>query len=180
MGKISVDDDLISNAFLEFYKCGVCDALDVLLECESIDRLDTRNQELLHNRDRRVKRVKKRCSELIFSGSALFLTLTFSNDTLDRTSVETRRKYIQRFLKSQTSFYIANIDFGDKNGREHYHAIVDKRISPNLWAYGLINIEHIKISRKSLKSVSKYITKLSSHAIKKSTGHAYRIMYSKG
>lgn len=53
-----------------------------------------------------------------------FVTLTFDEDTLKDTSKDTRHTYISRFLKDNAFYYIANIDYGTKNDREHYHAIV--------------------------------------------------------
>ena len=53
-----------------------------------------------------------------------FATLTFSEDTLKDTNQATRKTYISRFLKQYTFYYIANIDYGSLNEREHYHAIV--------------------------------------------------------
>lgn len=62
---------------------------------------------------------------MVGSGNAKFLTLTFNDSFFDRgTSEDTRRKYIRRFLKEQCQEYVANVDYGDKNGREHFHAIV--------------------------------------------------------
>lgn len=55
---------------------------------------------------------------------AYFVTLTFKPEVLESTSKQTRRTYIARFLKENTYYYIANIDYGKKNDREHYHAIV--------------------------------------------------------
>ena len=53
-----------------------------------------------------------------------FATFTFNNQVLKLTNEATRKIYIARFLKKHCSYYIANIDYGSKNEREHYHAII--------------------------------------------------------
>lgn len=137
------------------------------------------NQTLLTNRWKRVKRLRIRTEQMILSQHAVFVTLTFRDDVFDTTSVETRRRYVARFLKQSCDTYVANIDFGEKNGREHYHAIVDKKINPLEWKYGSCNVERVRPCKNDSVAVSKYLTKLTSHAIKESTGHAYRLIYSK-
>ena len=57
-------------------------------------------------------------------GDCVFLTLTFNDKTLATTSAETRRRYVARFLSNQCPNYVANIDYGGKRGREHYHAVI--------------------------------------------------------
>lgn len=138
--------------------------------------------DLNHNRYKRVQRLKMKVADLVFNGDAIFLTLTFNDETLSKTSVETRRRYVSRFLKTQCKTYVANIDFGEKKGREHYHAIVcpiGLSIDLKSWPYGAINAKRIHASDIDLTRTTKYITKLTSHAIKDSTGHAYRIIYSR-
>jgi hypothetical protein len=129
----------------------------------------------------RSKRVRNRSKKCIEDGKAIFLTLTFNDKVLANTSVETRRRYVSRFLKSQTTLYIANIDFGKKKGREHYHAIVvAQKVDLSSWRrFGNINCRRIRTSDKDLFRTSKYLTKLTSHAIKETTGHKYRILYSR-
>ena len=135
-----------------------------------------------HNRYRRASRLADRVYDYVLSGKAIFLTLTFRDDVLASTSVETRRRYVSRFLKEQCLFYAANIDFGSRNSREHYHAIVvPKTDSLDLqrWSYGANKAERVHPSETDIKKTSKYVTKLTCHAIKESTGHAYRIIYSR-
>lgn len=139
------------------------------------------NQTLLTNRWKRVKRLRIRTEQMILSNHAVFVTLTFRDDVFDATTRETRRRYVARFLKSQCKTYVANIDFGEEKGREHYHAIVDTRINPLEWKkkYGLCNVEKIRPCKNDSVACAKYLTKLTSHAIKETTGHAYRLIYSK-
>ena len=66
---------------------------------------------------RRTARLKERIREAVASGSAWFITITFSPETLENTNEQTRRKYVSRWLKSLTPFYVANIDYGKEKGR---------------------------------------------------------------
>lgn len=101
----------------------------------------------------------------------VFLTLTFTDDVLNKTKEDSRRKYVQRFLNKNSYHYIANIDYGAKNGREHYHALVmiEKDIDHSKWEYGAINFKRIGLNSKDIKSVKNYILKLNNHSYKEST-----------
>ncbi len=128
----------------------------------------------------RTKRLKDRIQKMITSGSCIFLTLTFRNDVLNSTSQETRKRYIKRALKTMSDKYIANIDYGSKKEREHYHAIVlcDK-VSQEQWKYGNLDFERVRIHEEdSSVKIAKYITKLTNHAIKE-TVMQNRIIYSR-
>ena len=121
----------------------------------------------------RALRLKKRISSMLENGSNLFLTLTFNDDTLNSTTQKERRVAVSRFLKSFGVPYVANIDFGKLNGREHYHAVLNTdNIDLKSWRkYGNINVERIKsknLSRASSK-ISKYVSKLTNHSIKTTT-----------
>lgn len=128
----------------------------------------------------RTKRLKERIKTMITSGSCIFLTLTFRNDVLESTSQETRKRYIKRALKTMSDKYIANIDYGKKNEREHYHAIVlADRVDHTLWKYGNIDFERVRIEQEdSPVKIAKYITKLTNHAIKE-TVKQNRLIYSR-
>ena len=134
---------------------------------------------LNHASYKRVARLKERIREAVESGSAYFITITFNPTTLENTNEQTRRKYVSRWLKSLTPFYVANIDYGSKNEREHYHAVItsDTR-PPKSWNYGFIDIKKVATSETDTKRVSKYISKLTNHAIKHTT-KSKRIIYSR-
>lgn len=125
---------------------------------------------------RRVERLKKRIMEYITEFPCVWLTLTFRDDILQNTTQETRRKYVSKFLKSISRHYVANIDFGEDDRyshREHYHAIAVGRQTKSdlqVWTerYGFTWIETVSRSSNPVK-ISKYISKLTNHAIKKST-----------
>ena len=69
--------------------------------------------------------------------------------------------------------YVANIDYGSKNKREHYHALINcDKVDFKSWRkYGNINAKRVR--NKDIESdktkLSKYIAKLSNHAIKETT-----------
>jgi hypothetical protein len=133
----------------------------------------------------RYKRVHDKTSSIVLGGECLFLTLTFRDDVFASTSALTRRKYVRRYLKEQCDTYVANIDFGKDKGREHYHALVySSHIDYKPWfdKCGAIDWEHVRSNDGDSKAVSKYITKLSRHALKESTQsglNSPRLIYSR-
>lgn len=130
----------------------------------------------------RYKRLRLRIKNILQNeGTKLFLTLTFTNDVLAKTSDKTRRRYVSRFLKEHCKMYVANIDFGAKNEREHYHAVVltkNAKLDATLWPYGTINLQVVKINDNVDKRLSKYVSKLTNHALKETTKRSY-VIYSK-
>lgn len=155
-------------------------------------------------RYKRVARLRKRINAILHNSEFVqFLTLTFSDDTLAKTSPETRRRYVQRFLTELKCDYVANVDFGAKNGREHYHAVIGGVCDEKEWTkYGFINSLWVKIGDERLRKVpkryetlspdeierrmqednekrlAKYVAKLTNHAIKETTKRSV-ILYPK-
>lgn len=119
----------------------------------------------------RVTRLKKRITDMITSGDCIFLTMTFTDKTLSKISPKNRRKNISSFLSSLNSVdYVANIDFGKKNHREHYHAVVQiDHIDYSQYKLGAINGIKIRNQTDDLERISRYIAKLTNHAIKETT-----------
>ena len=122
---------------------------------------------------KRTRRLKERIESMLLSGSCLFLTLTFNDTTLATTTAKERRVAVSRYLKQFNCKYVANIDFGSKNHREHYHAVINcEHVDYSSWnKYGNINGERIrnKDIRSDKTKLAKYICKLSNHAIKETT-----------
>lgn len=117
----------------------------------------------------RVKRLKNKITKMLEGGTCIFLTFTFTDEVLKKTTADTRRQKIRRFLNFYDAPYVANIDFGAKNGREHYHAIIQiDKINYSLYDYGALNGKKIKSTSDSIK-LAKYISKLTNHAIKETT-----------
>ena len=126
---------------------------------------------------KRVQRLKHRIASYIKQGPCLFLTLTFTDEVLQSTTEDTRRQYVRRFLSKYGDF-VANIDYGEENGREHYHAVLrtDKRVDYTDWQGG--NCDGKKIYNENDTALAKYICKLTNHAIKTTTKQC-RILYSR-
>lgn len=127
----------------------------------------------------KCKRIKDKLFEmqmlhLLCGFKYLFITFTFNDETLSKNNEQSLRTYVRRFLKANTIKYIANVDFGAKNGRIHFHGccIIDEDLPLNEWYenYGAIKLEHVRVDTDNEKMLSKYINKLSLHAIKDTTG----------
>lgn len=101
----------------------------------------------------------------------VFGTLTFNDTCLNKTSERTRARYVTWFLSENTYHYIANIDYGIKNNREHYHflALIKENIDMSKWQYGGNNIKQVKLSKKDIKRTKNYLLKLNNHSYKAST-----------
>lgn len=121
----------------------------------------------------RVKRLKSRVASMLLNGACCFITLTFNDNTLATTTEKQRRVAVSRYLKQFGCKYVGNIDFGAKNKREHYHALINcDKIDFTSWRkFGNVNAERVR--NKDIESdktkLSKYIAKLSNHAIKETT-----------
>lgn len=132
---------------------------------------------LSSSRFARVKRCRLKIGGIILEGKCSFITLTFSNEAFEKYKTrESRRRLVARFLKKRTpGKYVANIDFGDENGREHYHAIIEgdfKEEDFDWWRkkVGFLRVRKVKNSEKDMKRILKYTVKpLSAHAVKEST-----------
>ena len=126
----------------------------------------------------RIQRLKRRIAAMLKNGECLFLTLTFTDEVLRKTTEDTRRQAVRRYLKSFGVPYVANIDYGKKNGREHYHAVIrTDYVDYSAYTYGAINGEKIHSAEDYVK-LSKYVAKLTNHAIKQ-TNKRQVIIYSK-
>lgn len=130
----------------------------------------------------RVRRLKNRVADMLTKGHCIFATFNFTDDVLNNTNEETRRKYVRRYLKHFNCDYVANIDFGsdkeykDRKGnirkatsREHYHALICIDKMPLEWPHGYQFLEHVRLKDKCDIKLSKYISKLTNHAIKETT-----------
>lgn len=98
-----------------------------------------------------------------------FLTFTFSDEFLPSGHEERLSKSkIEAFMRtSGVIAYVANIDYGKKRGRFHWHAVAQSYddFDHNLWKYGAINFKRIPFTSKSIQ-LSRYLIKLKNHAIK--------------
>lgn len=134
-----------------------------LLECKRIDNAN------IH----RVLRLKERIKNMLNKGQCIFITLTFNDTTLSNTTDKERRVAVVRYLKGFNSEYIANVDYGANNHREHYHALIlADKINYKKWnKYGNINGRKVRLRDIDIDKtkLAKYISKLTNHAIKETT-----------
>ena len=141
----------------------------IMDECERNNINIDEGMRLYENYRKRNQRLRKRISNIIECDS-LFLTFTFTDDVFISTSQDTRQQYVRKFLKIISENYVANIDFGDKNHREHYHAIciVSERVDYTSWKYGALNGVRVRKNSSPL-ALAKYINKFVHHATKETT-----------
>ena len=151
------------------------------LKCSHDELISFR--QLMHAKQQKRNRIEKDIKKAFESKKKLyFATLTFNDETL-KLKERTRRNYIKEHLE-QFNGYIANIDYGGKNGREHYHAIIianektEDEKNPNTkedfvliknineFKYGYTSYKKIKTEEKDFKKISNYIAKLTNHALK--------------
>lgn len=152
---------------------------------------------IYNNHRSRSARLKKKIEKWNNIGHLYFVTLTFSDAALVRTSYESRRKAVQRFFCDLDVLYCANIDFGGRNGREHYHAVLcTSEVFPGslvkcqnimflrsplfeFWErnYGYYNLQPVSLNPETCDScrIAKYISKLTNHALK-NTATGFRFL----
>lgn len=148
------------------------------------------SKKLFKSRNGKMTRIRKRIYPFIMKKRGYFLTLTFRDEELEKSTPKERRKKVCRFLKEYSSNYVANVDFGgeheyaDKNlvkiatKREHYHVIIDKPLVHNQWPFGESYCKHIFSTKLDMMRVSKYIAKLSLESLKTNKENV-RVIYSK-
>lgn len=122
----------------------------------------------------RSYRLKIKVRYMLTLSKCRFLTLTFTDAVLASTSEHTRRQYVRRWLASLDCAYIANVDYGSENNREHYHALVacrptDKQLADWIFNYGALYSQPVRPSLGSTVRLSKYVSKLTNHAVKVTT-----------
>ena len=153
---------------------------EIFDECERICKADV---------ERRL-RLRKRINLMFLQGQCYFVTLTFSDDTLQKTDYKTRRRYVTWLLKDISNSYVGNVDFGKTNGREHYHAIIQSDKLSDIqfiktkrygwicsqgeqfdkWKrLGFYSIKSCGTDELDKQKMASYVTKLTNHAVKETT-----------
>lgn len=166
---------------LQFYNPHIADDLQA-----SLDEMKAENEtyfnealKIIESDRSRHKRLKNRIKHMLDKGQCIFLTLTFRDDVLNNTSPRTRCLYVKRFLKSLSTDYVANIDYGKKTEREHYHAVIlADHYSQDSWEYGFSKGKPIVYNTEDPLPVAKYITKLTNHAVKETCKRS-QVIYSR-
>lgn len=160
---------------------------DTFLMCYDNETLNNVSK-TYNNYSAKKRRLKTKITKNYRFGYCYFLTLTFSDYCLDSCSEKTRRRYVTRFLSGLNAFYIANIDYGSRTEREHYHAFVvleneldvyktvkqgkklflHSKLLDN-WSFGFYSCLSCLTDDDDISRVSKYIAKFSNHALKGTT-----------
>lgn len=128
----------------------------------------------IEKRKKKKRRAKKYIENILNCyDSAYFATITFSDDVLNSTSENTRKRYVRDFLTENCKDYLANIDYGNKKHREHFHAVCAFKGDLPKWEYGFFNFKVCKHEKTDAKKIATYINKLSNHAGKASAGSCF-------
>lgn len=178
-------------AFSKFQNCLSEDEFLSLLGDEFSDLEVTSCEQLMSAKSKQRKRIRNWLEYWLHQNGFVvcFATLTFNDETLSR-SFSARQKLIQRTL-GVFDDYVSNVDYGAKNEREHYHALVvmsEYDYLSNLWSKnrfgvewsdspvqcesytarcGFVNFQVVKgSSGVDLKRLSGYLAKLCNHSIK--------------
>lgn len=77
------------------------------------------------NEARNRQRLEQKIRLWLINYKPLFLTLTFTDEALKKTTEQERERLVIEYLRKETALYIANRDYGTRGTkREHYHAVV--------------------------------------------------------
>lgn len=113
----------------------------------------------------RIKRLTNKITSLM-DKSCLFCTFTFTNEFVDD-DPKLLRDRVVRYMKKFSTDFVGNVDYGKKNERIHFHAVVQADSLPfSEWKYGNLDVERVI---NNPDKIAKYINKLVHHAIKETT-----------
>ena len=166
---------------LQFYNPHIAEDLQ-----ESLDLMEKENPayykeacKIIDSDRSKHKRLNNRIKNMLKKGQCIFLTLTFTDEVFAITSPATRKQYVIRTLKQITNDYVANIDYGEKFGREHYHAVIRADYyNQDDWKYGFSKGKPIVYKTDDPQAITNYILKLTNHALKE-TCRRSQVIYSK-
>ena len=134
-------------------------------------------ERILSARYMKVSRLKKKIIYLMARHKYIyFCTFTFDDYYIKR-SERTQKDLIKSSLYSFDSKikFVLNVDYGKKNERLHYHGIIATDVSSDLREHLKIfypcmsSCDSVPILSDDIKRLSKYINKLTNHALKDST-----------
>lgn len=142
-------------------------------------------RECLRMRDNRKSRMRPLRDRITYwrlwrdlTTEIYFITFTFTDETLQSTTSDTRKQYIRRVLSKFCEDYFGNIDYGKENGREHFHFIIVVKTGVNplselikLKELGAVLVKKWRTTKHrseqdSLKATVNYTDKLAMHAVK--------------
>ena len=134
-----------------------------------------------YNRNTRINNRTKQI--LNKEGFSYLITLTLTDESIKKISLSYLFRKVKEAMRT-ASLYIANEDYGSERGRLHFHVLASfneqldyTKTNPigQVWKYG--GIDYQPIHTKNDKALSKYLTKLTNHAIKDT---AKKIIFSRG
>lgn len=170
------------RAFKHTLNPDLCDYLERKIKKQYSEEYIKEAERVNNAEYHRVKRLRTRIGRMLENHNCVFITLTFDpKKGIFDTTQETRKKYVKNYLKSQSNCYVANIDYGEENGQEHYHALVINRVDPKPWNNKCGNCDVKLVNNCDLDTsikIAKYISKLTNHAIKATTKRSC-IIYSR-
>jgi len=126
----------------------------------------------------RINRLNQRMRAILEAPVSYFITFTIKDDYIDIKPQTITRK-IKEAL-SNASSWVANADYGELNGRLHFHSLacynfhIDYNTITSIYKYGAVNIKPIII--KNDKALKEYLLKQTLHSIKHT---ASNIIYSR-
>lgn len=156
------------------------DTLRKIYPCsrERLNNLIKASHSMFVSRRGKLVRLENRINGMLSKGRTSFLTLTWNDNALASNKKDTRKKFVRSTLNEVCDDFVANIDFGKRTSREHYHAVclaLDIEAVKSRWRpFGFIKIENVIPSTEG--SLALYVDKLCNHALKESAGWD-RLMY---
>jgi hypothetical protein len=124
---------------------------------------------------RRQSRLKKRLEQMLEQEHTYFITFTIAPKNYGLKYNTYLRKIKEALITA--SDWILNSDYGDTNGRLHFHCVasfkaqLDYTILNNIYKYGAIDI--MTIYNKNEKAIREYLNKTLNHALKQTVGKIY-------
>jgi len=148
--------------------------------CNNFSKSDINFKELFYQSNRLVANTQKKRQRLkrfienycfLNDRFCYFITKTFDDEALKNT-FENRKKQVIRELKKIDGLiaYALNVDYGEENGREHFHIVLSCKNRIDFSKYSTDwDFETCKNSVSDKEAISSYIIKLASHGVKMST-----------
>ena len=134
-------------------------------------------ERILSARYMKVSRLKKKIIYLMARYKYIyFCTFTFDEHYINKCE-RTQKDLIKYSLYTfdDDIKFVLNVDYGKKNERLHYHGIIATNLSYDLREHlkrvypCMSSCDSVPISSDDVKRLSKYINKLTNHALKDST-----------
>lgn len=135
------------------------------------------------NEWKREKRLRDRVRYMFATKRPVFfLTFTFDNESLSLHSEKRLKRAVLKWVHTYADIFIVNKDFGSKNARLHYHALVvakNDKVDLSTWSLGFFFSRVCGKKACDIANLGAYVAKLSRHAIKESAITDERIHYSR-